>query len=313
VLTRRPHARLVARATAVAMLAACLIVSLDVAASAGGGGSCPREIPWCTVTGTGSGSGGGHGHGGGGGATTGCYYKGQIVECYLPGLGYYNSADQCYYSRVDPQPAADDPIWAGHDPTMGAFYEVTCFDGPPPWGQASFGAAEEWIAIPATGPSPLQLAREALAKIRLDGASIHMAPTTSKQGVGGLVGLPVWMWTTVSAHTWGPIGASASSGAVTVRIEAKASQIVWNMGDGNHVTCAQPGDAYAFADGASASDNCGYTYTKPSFDQSGGRYTITATTTWQVTWQGGGDGGVIVTTRTSRASVRINEQQVVVK
>jgi hypothetical protein len=312
-LIDRPIVRLVARLATAAVLVASLVLALDVPASAGGGGSCPREIPWCTVTGTGAGSGGGHGHGGGGGATTGCYYKGQIVECYLPGLGYYNSADQCYYNRLDPQPAADDPVWKGHDPTLGAFYEISCFDGPPPWGQASFGSAEEWIATPAAGPTPAQLAAEALAKIRLDGASIHMAPTTSATGVGGLVGLQVWMWTTAGAHTWGPIGASASSGALTVRIEAKASKIVWNMGDGHHVTCTEPGQAYVASDGGGASSNCGYTYTKPSFNQASGRYTITATTTWRVTWQGGGDGGVIVTHRTSQASVRINEQQVVVK
>jgi hypothetical protein len=308
VLTRH----LIARLAATALLAAGLVVTLNAAATADGGGSCPREIPWCTVTGNGN---GGHGHGGGGGGSTstGCYYKGLVVECYQPGLGYYNSSDHCYYNRLDPQPAADDPIWAAHDPAKGGFYEISCFDGPPPWGGASFGAVEKWIATPG-GPSPRQLALRALAKIRLDGALIHMAPTTSTKGVGGLVGLPVWMWTTVNAHTWGPITSSASSGALTVRIVAKASEIVWTMGDGGKpVVCTQPGDAYAASDGGNASGDCGYTYIKPSYNQTNGRYVITATTTWNVTWQGGGDGGVITTTRTSRASVRINEQQVVVK
>jgi hypothetical protein len=306
---------LIARLAAVALLAGSLIVTLDLPATAAGGGSCPREIPWCTVTGTGAGSGGGGGGhgGGGGGASTGCYYKGQVVECYQPGLGYYNSTNQCYYNRLDPQPAADDPIWKNHDPTKGGFYEVTCFDGPPPWGQASFGGATEWIATPAGGISPRQLALEAITRVRLDGATIRMAPSTDPKDVGGLVGLPVWMWTAVTGHTWGPIGASARSGGLVVRIEAKAAKIVWNMGDGSHVTCTQPGQAYAASDGGNASSDCGYVYTKPSFNQAGGRYTVPATTTWKVTWQGGGDGGIIVTRRTSQASVRINEQQVVVK
>ncbi len=299
-------------AVLVAVTVGGLLIALDSTPSAAGGtGSCPPEIPWCTVTGTGGGGGGTGGGGGGGGGSTGCSYEGHDVACFEPGLGYYNSSNQCYYLREDPQPAADSPVWGTHDPTKGAFYEVTCFSGPPPWGSGEVGAVEEWIARPATGPTPAELAADALAKIRLDGAAIHMAPTPG--GVGGLVGLPVWMWTTVSIHTWGPIHSSATSGALTVNITAKAAKIVWNMGDGHTVTCYSPGDAYVAADGGAASGDCGYRYTKPSYAKANGKYAITATTTWTVTWVGGGDGGVITTTRTSNTTVRINEQQVVVK
>jgi hypothetical protein len=307
-LTRSRWTRILATAV---LLAGLAVVFGPGSAEAGGGGSCPPEIPWCTVTGTGGGTGGGGGGTGGGSGSTGCSYMGHDVACYEPGLGYYNSSNQCYYLREDPQPAADDPIWGTHTPDQGAFYEVTCFTGPPPWGSGQVEPGEEWINRPAAGPTPVDLANAALAKIRLDGPAIHMAPTPT--GVGGLVGLPVWMWTTVNAHTWGPIHSSASSGALTVNITAKAAKIVWKMGDGSTVTCTNPGTAYVAADGSAASKSCGYRYDKPSYAQPKGKYAITATTTWTVTWIGGGDGGIITTTRTSNTTVRINEQQVVVK
>ncbi len=304
----------ITRAAIAVALAAGIVVSLNSQAMAGGGANCPPEIPWCTVDGTGGGGGGtGGGGGGGGGGSTGCSYEGVDVACYEPGLGYYNSDDQCYYDRLDPQPPANDPLWGTNDPATGAIYRVSCFTGPPPWGgSGSADAFDEFIKRPDAGPTPEQLAEQALASIRLDGADIQMAPKPG--GVGGLVGLPVWMWTTVNAHTWGPIHASASAGALTVNITAKASKIVWTMGDGGSaVTCTSPGEAYTSADGGNASSDCGYQYTKPSYRRSGGKYKVTAVTTWLVDWFGGGDGGTITTTRTSTTTVTIKEQQVVVK
>lgn len=314
-LTRRVPA---AAAVVMALLAVAtvgVVVTLGALrggpAYADGSGSCPPEIPWCTVVGGAPGTGGGGGSGGSPGGSTGCAYHGQPVACYDPVLGYYHNSDACYYWRLNPQPAPGDPVWVGHTPGTGAFYRVTCTDGPPPWGSGSETASQVWVPIPATGPTPEQLALDALSRIRLDGPAIHMAPSST--GVGGLVGLPVWMWTTVGAHTWGPISSSASSGALTVDITAHADRIVWDMGDGHVVVCHNPGVAYRGSDGASASPECGYTYLKPSTHQRGGRYTITATTTWTVNWDGGGESGVITVTRVSRSTVRINEQQVVVR
>ena len=310
--------RLVVRIGAVAAVMLGVVVVVPGPSNAGGGVSCPREIPWCTVTGTGGGGTGGSGGGGngGGGGGSGCTYGGTPVACFQPGLGYYDSSDQCYYLREQPQPARGNPIWAGHNPADGAFYRVTCFNGPPPWGAGQGDTVEKWIGIPAGGMTPRQVALEALASIRLDGPAIHMAPSTNQNAVGGLVGLPVWMWTSKTPHRWGPIGATATDGGLTVTISAKVTKIVWHMGDGGKpVVCTTPGTPYRVSDGAHPSPDCGYKYTKPSYAVAGGRYPITAVASWAITYQAGGNGagGVIHRTRKSSASVRINQQQVVVK
>jgi len=100
---------------------------------------------------------------------------------------------------------------------------------------------------------------------------------------------------------------------LTVTATGRAARITWNMGDGTTVTCSNPGTAYKPSYADSASPNCGYVYKKSSRYQSGGRYTITATTRWNVTWSGGGRSGTVTVDRTTTTSVRIDELQVVVQ
>jgi len=176
-----------------------------------------------------------------------------------------------------------------------------------------------WIQNPNAGPTPAQLAQQALAKIHLLGAQIGLEPNPAGSGV---VGLPVWMWTAKTpavpgphdtSGTWGPLTASASGGGITVTITARAQRIVWTMGDGHSVTCNNPGTSYKASGGSTRSPNCGYTYTKPSSTVAHphGRYTITATTYWTATWNGGGQTGMLTPTSRSQTSVQIGEIQVV--
>jgi hypothetical protein len=275
-------------------------------AHASGGGSCPPEVTWCSGTGSG-GSGGGGGSGSGGGSN-GCFYRGVAVPCYQPNLGYYHNG--CYYQRRDPQPDPDSPIWAGHKPGTGAFYDVYCATGPAPWGSGQV-IFTPGVWLPVGGATPEELAHQALAKIRLDNPAIGITPTPGS--AGGLVGLPVWLWTPSGVHTWGPLSASASSGPISVTISASVAHIVWNMGNGHSVTCSGPGTRYAAAAAGSSSPTCGYRYLKPSTSKPGGTFHVVATTTWRVVWNGGGESGVITTTRTSAVDIRINQAQVIVK
>jgi len=169
-----------------------------------------------------------------------------------------------------------------------------------------------WMDNAAVGPTPAQLAAQALAKIHLLGAQIGIAPQPNGAGA---VGLPVWLRTAVNAGTWGPQSASATGGGITVTITAKASRIVWDMGDGGQVTCDNPGTPYAAKYGMSASPTCPYTYTVPSSTTTHphGRFTITATTYWTVNWAGGGQTGVLNPTSQSQTSVEIGEIPVVVQ
>ena len=165
---------------------------------------------------------------------------------------------------------------------------------------------------PPAGPDPEELARRALAKIRLLGAQIGITPDPTGSGA---VGLPVWLWTAVTPNTWGPVSASESAGGITVTITAQAEQIMWSMGDGGSVPCANPGTPYEDRYGKAMSPTCGYRYTRPSVTaaNTNGRYTIVATTQWRVDWAGGGETGVLRPTSQSQTSVRIGEIPVVTR
>ena len=154
------------------------------------------------------------------------------------------------------------------------------------------------------------MAAQAINQLPIQGPQIETAPNSAGSG---LVGLPVWLWTAVSGATWGPTSATASVPGLSVTATARATKIEWDMGDGHSVTCANPGTPYAASFGGQPSPTCGYVYTASSHGTSGGRFTITGVTTWQVDWAGGGESGVITVTRQSTSSVRIDELQVVTR
>ena len=293
-----------------AAAAAVVLMSFAVAAPAradDGGGECggPDCGVWGETPGSpgGGGSNPGGGSSGGNGGSSGCHYGGQTVPCSIGGLGWFNSRDGCYYLASPPPPPG---LGEDHTGEEGNWYTITCGM----YGGGPVEARLEWRAgAPLQQPpDPAELARRALAKVTLKGAQIGMAP---KQGGAGLVSLPVWMWTTVTPNTWGPISASESEAGLTVTITAKAESIVWDMGDGHSVTCASPGTPFKAGNGGQQSPTCGYVYGSSSRDRSGGKYTVTATTDWRVDWSGGGSTGVIDQTRTAGTTVQIDELQVV--
>jgi hypothetical protein len=304
-------------AIAVAGLVASILVTASLASGAASAGSsgpvtCPPDSPFCIVQVENPGH-GGSGSSSGGGTASGnkptCKFSitGEVVPCHDPTFGWFNPSDDCYYQLMSPQPPASDPAWEGHFP-HGAIYEQTC------WWIIGTGGGWVWRATPppglgGAGITPAQLAQQALRLLRLSGPDIGMAPSP---GSTGLVGVPVWMWTAVTPRTWGPASATASVPGLSVTATARAARIVWSMGDGHSVTCAGPGTPYTESLGAKASPTCGYLYATSSARQPGAKYAVTATTTWNVTWTGGGQSGALTVTRTSTTQVSIGELQVLV-
>ena len=248
-----------------------------------------------------------------GGAAT-CRWVGQVVPCNyaLDGgkTGWFNNSDGCYYFLSDPQPPAGSSAWAGHEPGDGAVYLTMCYPADRATDLGYLGIGIVWLAAPPPGfggtQTPAQLAAQAINQLGLTGPQIGIAPDP---GGKGLVGLPVWLWNVVGPHTWGPVSATASVPGLSVTATARGQKIVWNMGDGTTVTCANAGTKYRASFGDAKSPTCGHVYTRPS----NGRYTITATTTWLVTWAGGGENGTLTVTRTSQTTVDIDELTVVVR
>ncbi|MFJ9359397.1 ATP/GTP-binding protein [Streptomyces mirabilis] len=219
----------------------------------------------------------------------------------------------CIVTKMDPQPPAGSSVWEGHDPGDGAIYTRICplaivgagvtagLMGPP----ETF-----WSATPPVAAiDPAQLAQQALDKMTLLGPDIASPAAAGKY----IVGLPMWMWVNKSQTAYGPNTASASAGGVTVTATATVSKIVWKMGDGSAATCNGPGTTYKASYGRQESPTCGHTYTSTSASEAGGKYTVTATSTWTVDWQvnGGGEAGQLTAIRQSQEQVAIGELQVV--
>jgi hypothetical protein len=261
---------------------------------------CPPNGGPCTVV---VGTPGSPGDGDNGGGST--------LPCD-PDMGCLWPDDICYHKRAEPQPDATDPIWAGHiDPTgkpEGVVYVAAC-----PWGNGRLGVPGwrftlVWVAVEPATVNPAVLAAQAINQLGIRGPAIGIAPDPAGSG---LVGLPVWLWAGVTPQTWGPVSATASVPGLSVTATAQAQRIVWDMGDGHSVRCDNPGTPYQASYGNTNSPSCGYRYTQTSHSQPGGHFTVTATTTWQVNWAGGGQSGSLTVTRASTTTVEINELQVV--
>lgn len=160
---------------------------------------------------------------------------------------------------------------------------------------------------PKPAVAPVVLAQVAVDQMLLKAPAIGITP---KPGGKGVVGMPVYMWTAKEPETYGPNTASATAGAVTVTATAKVSKIVWAMGDGTTVTCTTAGTPYRAEYGKKPSPDCGHRYTLPSSTQRSGKYHVTATSTWTIDWEGGGQRGQLTEVRDSAVDVTVAEVQV---
>lgn len=232
----------------------------------------------------------------------------QNVEtpCTTGGGNYWSNNRQCYMSLDDPQ--REPP--AGADPA-GAYYSCTPH---PECGTGGviirdcYGVSFWSDTVPPgiTRLTPGQAAAILIRSFRLQGVNIGFAPDPNTPGSVGYVGIPIWMWVNEPTPlTYGPYEQTATLGGVTITATAQVTSILWNMGDGNNVACANPGTRYQVSFGLTDSPNCGYRYSTIS----DGRYNVTATSQWTVTWTGGGETGTVPLTTTSNTSVEIDELQ----
>lgn len=161
-------------------------------------------------------------------------------------------------------------------------------------------------------PSPAQVAQIAVAQMGLRAGAPQLSanPNTA-------VGLPVWMWVDRAAATTGPISTTATLGPTSVTATATLSTVAWSMGPGGAaVVCDGPGtpapDRLLFQ--GDSSPDCGYSYTQRSLpERTGGtgRWPVTATSTFDITWAGGGQTGAQTLTLAANTTVEVGELQAV--
>ena len=169
-----------------------------------------------------------------------------------------------------------------------------------------------WVATTqAAAPqvNPAALAQQAASQLPLTAPSIEMAPPATTEQ---LVNVSAWLW--IDPAAWQGQSATAAAGPVSATATATPVEVVWNMGDGQQISCAGPGTPYDPSN-SNATTNCSYTWTQSSAGQPGGAYQVTATVYWQVTWTatgapGGGNLGQ-VPGPAAHVAVRVAESQAV--
>ncbi|WP_244929236.1 hypothetical protein [Nocardioides sp. W7] len=223
--------------------------------------------------------------------------------------GFWSNAYNCYLKLADPQPPAGDPNWQGHEPGDGAVY--TCFQ--PQTSMLVYIWSLDTPEGSGAGPSPRDVAELAVKQMNLSAINIGIAPKPGPDSVG-LVGMPVWMWVqSPDEHTFGPITATASAGGMTITATARVLRVTWDMGDGTEVVCERAGTPYLPSYGRKDSPDCGHVYERSSAREPDEAYTVTATSSWVITWSGAGQTGTIRLNGLNRSTqIQIGEAQVLV-
>ena len=275
-------------ASALAIVAASPgVLAADPSSPAGPSGStgstgisCAPLATQCTVSAGSSGSPGGSGSGGGTTTVT-CTWQGPlttitVADNLLPGPVLYGT----------PTSATPED------------YVVTCT--PVLDDEVGEWLAEVWPQPPAD-PTPGQVGQTAEADLNLPAPTVSTAPSGGK----AIVNLESWLW--IDPADWTPITKSATADGITATATATPVSVVWDMGDGNQVTCNGPGVAYnTNIPDQDESTNCGYTYQETSASGPDQKFTITTAIEYDVRWTsvgvvGSGDLGIILGASTPTA------------
>lgn len=232
-----------------------------------------------------------------------CEFEGRVVDC-SSGAGTWVDYASAWCRPAVPQPPVEHVVWGGR--TDGVVHECVRpgFSGIPDPSQVF----QRWLSPAQEAVDPLALAWRAVASMNLVAPELGMFPRPVGQDAAsmGYVGWNVWLWVAdPGPNTWGPISASASDQGYTVTATAEASQVMWEMGNGDVVTCGA-GSAWSVQyRNNEASPDCGYVY------EQDGHYTVSATVLWEIEWSGPSASGVLELELARSEDVVIAEAQVV--
>lgn len=186
-------------------------------------------------------------------------------------------------------------------PAIGAANSGACIGAVCPAQASNTASAAPRTATPGPQPARVPTAAEwkaaVAAQMKPSAPAIGSAPC-HEAGCMGAVGVPVWQWVT---NNTGDITKSITLAGQSITARAHLTGVTWDHGDGTDQECTSM-TAYDTRKGWAKSPDCGYVYTKR------GRYTLSATAHWSVTWTGAALGSDTITTRAS-VPVAIGEYQ----
>jgi hypothetical protein len=160
-----------------------------------------------------------------------------------------------------------------------------------------------------SGPDLAAIARQVYDEVPL----VFPNPSTSPPAdADQLVGFPTWLW--IDPAAFQTFDARATLAGITVTVTAEPMAVMWTMGDGATVTCDGPGTPWNPDGGDGQTTDCSHVYQHVSADQADGRYPVSATVTWAVTWDSTtGEGGTLAdASRTTTFDLGVTERQAVV-
>lgn len=225
---------------------------------------------------------GGSGVGGSGGSGSRRCFRGGVEVACESEYGSWNDGEQWWCKRVVDPPPRSDPAWQGRS---GGRLEL-CTSGRRP---GAGGYVSMWVWRPDGVVDPEVVARRLFARIRFEAIDMGLFPYGDDPPM--VVKLPVWMWVDEpSREQWGPVSVSVSEGGVSVSLTARVRHVVWDMGNGDRVTCGLGSvfpEGWSVSVGGPWSGSCGYVYRRD------GCYVVRALSVWDVYWSGGGRSGVI--------------------
>jgi hypothetical protein len=192
-------------------------------------------------------------------------------------------------------------------PTPGKWVIPTCSGPGPVDPMPPFWVVNAKTQTPPA--NPVVLVQQALSKLPLPTPTIEMAPPADQDQ---LVNVSTWLW--IDPGSWRGLSASATAGPVTTTATASPAEVVWQMGDGQSVTCLGPGTPYEPSQ-PNATTNCSYAWTESSAGQPGGVYQVTATVYYRAAWTaagapGGGSLG-LVAGPSAHVAVRVAESEAI--
>ena len=185
--------------------------------------------------------------------------------------------------------------------STGRWYQKIC-DGQVVEVNGRFAVPEE-----ATAADPAALAQQARRSVSIPEPPLATSPPADRKLY---TRVPTWLW--VDPTWWRSYSATASAGAVSSTVVARPVRSVWTMGDGGEVTCTGPGTEWrrGLSDDQST---CSYTYRNSSAGQTGGKFTMSVSVEFEVSWSSNiAAGGVLARiSRSASRAVEVGEIQAV--
>lgn len=222
---------------------------------------------------------------------------------------------QCLSRVLAPAPPASDPRWQGNDPSSGSIIFNDCS------GQTvyEFMPGPNPVAVQLAPPTAEELAEQAYRELYIAPPVLNFGPDRTKLAVN----LWTWLWTDDPE----PQTITVAAGGISVTATATLGSVTWSLGEppptgGAYtagppvtVTCQGTGSAPPANYDWKAEPPCGHKYTWMSTsDRTGGtgKWPITATTTWNVTWQSNtGVTGATTLSATGTDALEIGEYRTV--